>query len=196
MLLEATKGKFRQELRKYINDLCSKSEKLYLDQDKLELVFSYYVEYENRLYKAKRKKTDIDRHKVASAFLCSILKANPIGYNADGVNPTDLERTANEQLGFLFGIYIIDTFNASTKEKTPLDMEICGLEIKLPECKGNADNDYTTHFVKLIIDKKVKKELDFEDESFNINLLFFLSHIYFLIDSFSYYRNAFDLKDK
>ena len=35
-----------------------------------------------------RKEMRMDRHKIAAAFLCSILKAKPIGYNNDGSAPT------------------------------------------------------------------------------------------------------------
>ena len=201
-MIKATEEKFRKELTRIINDLCIQSKKLYLDKDKFELIFKYYYEYRNRVHEAMdlskhldRKDMRMDRHKIAASFLCSILKVKPIGYNRDGIKPTYLENTANEQLGFIFGIYIVDLFNTSKKEATSFEMEIYGLPIRLPECRGNNDDEYTTHFTKLIFDEKVKKGLDFEDPNFNITLLFFLSHIFFLIDSFSYYRNILCLDD-
>jgi hypothetical protein len=196
-MLEITEEKFSQKLRNQIHDLCEKSKKLYLDEDKFKSVFKYYKEYNARFHEAMSKKgTKIDRHKIAAAFLCSIIKAKPIGYNTDGIIPAYLEKTVNEQLGFLFGIYVIDTFNNSEEDAAPLDKEIYLQRIQFPDCKKDDEKGYINHFTKLFNDEKVRKELDFEDSSFNINLLFYLSHIFFLIDSFSYYKNAFDLKDK
>ena len=112
------------------------------------------------------------------------------------VPPLFLENTANEQLGLIFGIYIIDRFNISKTDVTALDKEIYGLPIKLPVCGNNNDDEYTTHFTKLVFDKRVKENLDFERPTFNITLLFFISHIFFLIDSFSYYKNLSILGDE
>jgi hypothetical protein len=197
-MVETTETKFRQKLEEIINDLCNQSKKLYCDSNKIDMVFSYYSEYRKKIHNSMdlskhihldKKDPRMDRHKIAAAFLCSILKAKPIGYNKVGELPTFLENTANEQLGLIFGLFIIDCFNSAKMEKTPLEEEIYGLSIKLPECRSNNDEEYTTHFTKLILDKKVKNILDFEDSEFNITLIFFLSNIFFLIDSYSYYRN-------
>jgi hypothetical protein len=194
---ETTKELFRKKLKEIIDDLCIKSKKLYRDENRFDLIFSYYY-YEYRRWihismeltkNMDRKEMRMDRHKIAAAFLCSILKAKPIGYNNDGKMPTFLERTANEQLGLIFGIYIIDRFNISKTDITSLEKEIYGLPIRLPVCGNNNDEEYTTHFTKLFLDKRVKENLDFDHPNFNITLLFFISHIFFLIDSFSYYKN-------
>jgi len=195
--------KFRQRLGVFIDSLCdqSKNNKLYFDKDKFELVFIYYEEYRKRIHNSMylsiypdKKDIKMDRHKVATAFLCSIIKAKPIGYNSDGTSATFLERTANEQLGFNFGIDIIHVFNASSKDVSAEEKDIIKLPILLPEIKNNNDDEYLTHFTKLIYDEKIKESLDFEGSNFNITLLFYLSHIFFLIDSCSYYRNKLCLK--
>ena len=201
---ESTLENIRQKLNVFINHLCTKSKKLYVDKDKFELVFKYYYEYRKKIHKSmdiskhmllNKKDKRMDCHKIASAFLCSILKAKPIGYSRSGEKPTFLERTANEQLGLILGIYIIYLFNLAKKDVTPIDKEIYGYQIKLPECKNNNDDDYITHFTKLIYDEKVKQNLDFKHKSFNITFLFFISHIFFLIDSFSYYKIYSTLND-
>jgi hypothetical protein len=192
--------KFRQRLEtSFIAPLCARSKKLYLDINKLELVFSYYEEYRKRIHDSMhlsispgKKDLKMDRHKVATAFLCSILKAKPIGYNTDGSKAsTFLERTANEQLALHLGVFIIRIFNVSSEEASPEEMDIYHLPILFPEIKYNIDDEYSSHFIKLIYDRKIKDGLDFDKPNFNITLLFYLSHIFFLIDSCSFYRNAF-----
>ena len=200
---DGTREKFRQRLEILINNMCDQSmnKKLYFDKDKFEFVFKYYEEYRIRIHDSMRlsiypgkKNINMDRHKIATAFLCSILKAKPIGYNGGSTSATFLERTANEQLGLNFGIHIIRLFNSSSKGVSTEEKDVYALPLLLPEIKNNIDDEYTAHFAKLVYDKKIKESLDFEDENFNITLLFYLSHIFFLIDSCSYYRNLLSLK--
>jgi hypothetical protein len=200
---KVTEAKFRQKLEGYINYLKSNSADLYLDVNKFDLVFSYYGEYEKRIIDSMRRRTNLDtkkdtrmdRHKVAAAFLCAIITARPIGYKMAGKMPSFIEKTANEQLGLVFGLYIIEIFNSSNREASAVDKEVYGLKPALPECKGD-DYDYTIHFTRLINDEKTKKYLDYREPDFNIDLVFFLSHIFFLLDSFSYYKNLADLGAK
>jgi len=204
-MTEATKDVFHEKLKSLIITLCDKSKSLRFDEDgnKLELVFSYYEVYRNAIHEfmdtgkssIPPKSTKMDRHKIAVAFLCAIIKARPIECIADNTNSSFLERTANEQLGFIFGLYIIELFNISDEKVSALESEIYELPIRLPECKHNMDKDYILHFTKLILDSNTRECLDFERPNFNINLLFFLSHIFFFIDSFSYYKNYYDLDD-
>ena len=204
-MTEATEKIIHDKLKEFIIKLCATSKKLRFDEDKNKLVFSYYKEYRNAIHEymdmgrhsMPQKNTKMDRHKIAVAFLCAIIKARPIQYIDDNDN-TDfsfLERTANEQLGFIFGLYLIELFNISDENISALESEIYELPIRLPECKHNRDKDYILHFTKLILDSNTKECLDFEWPNFNINLLFFLSHIFFLIDSFSFYKNYYDLDD-
>ena len=193
-----TQEKFGKRIKQFIDHICNKSKenRLYFDEDKFKLVFSYYEEYRSRIHDFMHiSSKKMDRHKVATAFFCSIIKAKPIGYNRVGSMPNFVERTANEHLGFIFGLDIIYRFNFSNTNVSALDKEIYGLSIKLPECKNNNDDEYTTHFIKLVYDKKVKDKLDFRHQEFSIFLLFFMSHIFFLIDSFSYYKNYKNLHD-
>jgi hypothetical protein len=202
-MLKITEENFRLILEKLINSMCgqSKNKKLYFDKNKFELIFKYYNEYRERIHNSMRlsihpgkKDIKMDRHKIATAFLCSILKAKPIGYNTGGALATFFERTANEQLGLNFGIHIIRLFNVSNNEVSAEEKDVYALPLLLPEIKNNNDDEYPTHFIKLIYDEKTKESLDFENSNFNITLLFYLSHIFFLIDSCSYYRNLLSLK--
>jgi hypothetical protein len=107
----------------------------------------------------------IDRHKVAAAFLASIIEVQPMQTNVKGAS-TDV-RTANELLAFLVGCYIIVAF-ANTANK--------GIQkISTPKCQ---DEDYRKHFVKTIY----RLKLLFEKRNFDTAVLFLISHIFFLLE--------------
>ena len=187
-----------KKLDQFINFLCKKdaSNKLQLDNKKFDLIMPYYYEYRERIHDSMNitvqpndKEKKMDRHKVATAFFCSVMKAKPIKYIRTGTNPSFLERTVNEQLGFAFGLFIIDRFNKSKKAVPALDLEIFGLTFKLPECTGSHEKNYTANFTRLFKNDKIKDHLDFQHPSFDIDVLFLVSHIFFLIDSSSYYNN-------
>ena len=52
----------------------------------------------------------------------------------------------------------------------------------LPE---TGSDNYIHWFIKLVVDG-VEKYFDYDDDKFDDKLIFFIAHIYFLIDDFSY----------
>jgi len=194
-----TKEKFKNEMIREIKQITSKSKRLLFEEKNIDLVFIYYNKYREIIHKMMKKENEdinsdkkMDSHKMASAFLCSIIKAKPIHFNANYNKdelPDFLERTPNKQLGFTFALYTLETFNNS-RNGTSEEQLILKNDIKVPDCINNGDNDseYIVHFLKLLDDKTIEL-LDFENHKFDKNLIFYMSHIFFLIDKYSYYYN-------
>jgi hypothetical protein len=189
-MLKTTEERFRRKLREDINRLCELDENLFLDENKFDSIFGLYNRYRDVIHdcmKKDNKNVKMDRHKIAAAFFCAILKAKPIGKKPDAAK--FLERTVNEQLALIFSLlYVIDTFNISDKHKTKMDREIYELYIKLPECLHSEVKDYMTNFI-MLIDETQRQFLDIDSENFQSSSLFIVSHIFFLIDVFSYEKN-------
>ena len=193
-MLETTEAHFRRKLKEDIIRLCDVSDKLFLKEDKFESIFQLYRRYRDIIHNhirqsSEKKEQDIrmDRHKIAAAFFCAILKAEPIGRKAGA--DRFFERTVNEQLALIFSVlFIIDTFNISDEPKDEMDKEIYGLYIKFPECQHSEIKDYKTNFI-MLLDEAQKQFLDIDSEKFQPSSLFVISHLFFLIDAYSYQKN-------
>jgi len=191
---EETKEKFQKKLLKDINRLCGISDKLYYDEDGFKHIFEYYEQYRIIIHKRieqcneeEKEQIRMDRHKVAAAFFCAILKASPIGQKTDACK--FLERTINVQLALIFSVqYVIDLFNVSDVNNSELDKKIFSRMFKLPKCKKSKSKNYITNFIMLIEDIQ-KESLDYEIENFQPKLLFVISHLFFLLDVYSYQEN-------
>jgi len=190
---EATEARFRRKLKDDITRLCDVSDNLFMEEDKFESIFQLYQRYKdvihNCISQSSQEGHDIrmDRHKIATAFFCAILKAEPIGRKVGA--DKFFERTVNEQLALIFSVlYIIDKFNISDKPKDKMDKEIYDLEIQFPECQHSEIKDYKTNFI-MLIDETQKQFLDIDSENFQSSSLFVLSHLFFLIDAYSYQKN-------
>jgi len=129
----------------------------------------------------------MDNHKIAAAFFCSFLKARPISYVPDssGVDPSFREQRANEQGAFLFGLqamqdYWADKFHDCADAD---DREVYRKLIHLPK----TDTDTYIHwFIKLFIYGDVNQYFDYNSKKFEELLIFFVSHIYAMLESYSY----------
>jgi len=191
-LNDTTKARFRKKLLADIDSLCKVSDELFLKEDGLDRIFEQYQRYRAVIHEkinlnSEKEAPKMDRHKIAAAFFCAILKAEPIGKtpNADKF----FERTVNEQLALIFSVlYVIDTFNVSNKNNTKMDKAVYELYIKLPECLQSEMKDYTTNFI-MLFDEEQKEILDIDSEKFKPGSLFIISHIFFLLDSYSYEKN-------
>jgi len=195
-MFKETENHFRRKLREDINRLCEATDDvLFLDEAKFELIFELYEKYKIKFHNymnEHNKKTKpiirMDRHKIAAAFFCAILKAKPIGKKPN--SNRFIERTANEQLTLIFSVlYIIDKFNISDVHKNEIDKEIYGLEIKFPECLHNDIKDYKVNFIMLFIDEAQRQILDIDSDKFLPSSLFVISHIFFVLDAYSYQKN-------
>jgi len=189
-----TEALFRERLLKDINRLCQVSDMLYPDNSKLELVFQLYYRYRAVIHdrieqdgKERIEPIRMDRHKVATAFFCAILKASPI-MKKPGANKF-LERTINIQLALLFStLFIIDLFNISDKNNSEMDKKIFSRIFKLPICKQSDSKSYITNFI-MIVDDVLAVHLNIDSESFKPDLLFVVSHLFFILDAYSYQEN-------
>jgi hypothetical protein len=129
----------------------------------------------------------MDNHKIAGAFFCSFLKAKPLAYIPDGsgIPPTYMELRANEHGAFLFGLQVVQDFWADKfhDSVSPDDKEIYRKAITFPQ---TTDTDHYIHwFVKLVTDG-VDRYFDYQSDKFQERFIFFISHIYFMLESYSY----------
>jgi len=188
---------YKNELRKIIGILVSKSKRLVGDYNKIDEIFSYYEKYRSYIHKHMSDPNAlIDRHKIAAAFFCAILKSKPISYIPDssGKDPIFCELRANEQAAFLFGLQILQDYIAdkAINSDSADDKEIYKQIIHIP---GTKDDSYIHWFIKLVVDG-VEKYFDFDNEKFDEKLMFFISHIYFMLDNSSYQYYKINLLEK
>jgi len=189
-----TEDRFREKLLIDIDRLCKVGENLYPEKDRIELIFDFYNRYREVIHHRIEQSNEgekvlirMDRHKVAAAFFCAILKASPIGKTSDAVK--FFERTVNIQLALIFSVlYVIDLFNVSDKSNSEADKKIFSRIFKLPKCKHSKSKNYITNFIMLIEDIQ-KQHLDIDSKDFQPNLLFVISHLFFVIDAYSYQEN-------
>jgi hypothetical protein len=182
-MLKDTEDRFRRKLLEDINRICELDDNLFLENDKFESVFGFYQRYRDVIHgcinqggKKAEQNVRMDRHKIATAFFCAILKAKPIGKKADATKFFD--RTANEQLALIFSVlFIIDTFNVSDHHESKLDEEIFGLPIIFPECSHSEIKDYKVNFI-MLIDETQRQFLDIDSKNFQPSSLFVISDLF------------------
>jgi len=190
-----TRDGYKNSLKEIMKAIADKSERLNPLYEKIDEVFYHYEKYEE-IMRGKMVKKDavlaedefLDHHKIAAAFCYSVIKARPIDYVTDdsGVSPTDMEKAANEHCAFLFGMQVIQNFwSIKAKENIPVeDKEIYNNPIKLPQ-PNDTTTTYNDWFIKLL-NKEAFKHFDYGNNKFGGTLIFFIAHIYFLIESYSY----------
>jgi len=175
--------------------IADKSKRLCPLYEKVDEVFNHYEKYKEIIRKNMIKKDVsleednlLDHHKIAAAFCCSVLKARPINYVSDnsGIALTQIEKTANEQCAFLLGLQVVQNFwDIKSKENISAeDKEIYNKPIMTPKPNNN-NTAYNDWFVALL-NENAFKHLDYDNSKFGDTLLFFIAHIYFLIESYSY----------
>lgn len=193
------KEKLTNNLNEIVIKIIGKSPRLKPSSDNLSMIdeiLKHFFQYEPIIQKGMLeenhldKEEELDHHKLAAAFCCSVLKTKPISYNADksGGPPTNIENSANEQCAFLFGLQIIQNRwedNMNDEKYSAVEREIYNNVIMIP-AQRDENVRYTDLFVKLI-NQKAFKHFDYENkEKFDGKLLFFIAHIYFLIESYSF----------
>jgi hypothetical protein len=192
---EKTEKFYKDLLPKIISSIIKGDDKkgnnrLKADKDKIEEVFVHLKKYMDIMRKAKAKgkknlkqKEDdvLDRFNIATALCCAVLKAGPIVFKKKSDTPqTPTEESANELSAFLLGLQAIQNdWNAKPKGKTVSNKKIEGPK------PTDLDTTYQDWFVKLFKEGAFA-HFDYEDKLFEETLLFFISHIYFLIESYSF----------
>ncbi|PKA10630.1 hypothetical protein CH372_18385 [Leptospira meyeri] len=181
-----TKTRFKERLLEISSDIIQDS-RLEIVPENIDKVFQYYAMYNGKTHNEMSKSgTLVDSHKIATCFLFSIIKAKPLSFTITDKNkspdkfPSFKEHAANEMLGFIFGLYVLKIFIAN-EAKTPEEIFIAQKDIELPTCKEKTQ--YTHHFIQIIS----KENIDIENKDFNQNVIFIFSHIFFLIEKFSFY---------
>jgi len=199
-MLNVTEEHFRNKLLRDINRLCSVCDNLSFEKDKLDDIFILYKRYRDIIHSYLEQGSNeykdvikMDRHKVAAAFFCSIIKAKPIARKTAGIK--FFERTANEQLALMFSVlYIIDLFNISDSQNTEVDKEVYNLPFRYPKCQHSKSKSYKINFL-MLIDETQKRLLDIDSNEFKPSSLFSISHLFFLLDAYSYQENLCLLTD-
>jgi hypothetical protein len=195
-----TKETYKEKLRNEIRTITDKSPRLNPLYDKLDEVITHYDNYE-KIIRNNMKEEDgtlkegdfLDHHKIAAAFCCSVMKVRPIDYRPDssGKALTWLEETANEQCAYLLGLQVVQNFwsNKGRKNISPKKKEIYSKVIKTPV--PNDNKKYIDWFVDLINEEAFEHYNYENDKLFGETLIFFIAHIYFLIESYSfeYYKS-------
>ncbi|MDR1390529.1 MAG: hypothetical protein LBJ31_11210 [Treponema sp.] len=185
---------YKTVCRAVIKNIASNSSRIGPVYEKINEIFIHYERYReiihrNMPYRDSVIKTDplMDNHKIAGAFFCSFLKAKPLSYIPDGsgIPPTYMELKGNEHGAFLFGLQVVQDFwiDKFHNSVSPIDKEIYRNAINFPQ---TTDDDHYIHwFVKLVTDG-VDRYFDYQAEKFQERFIFFVSHIYFMLENYSY----------
>jgi len=198
-----TEARYKETCRNFVTILSNKTSRLTPRYGQIDEIFSNYEVYKkhihsNMKYEDVPSKTEplMDSHKIAAAFFCSFLKAKPIKYTPDGSNnpPTGFELQVNEYGAFLFGLQVILDFWADKVFESVIaeDQEIYKMKMVFPE---TSKDTYVTWFIKLVADG-VEKYFNFNDEKYEEKFLFFIAHIYFMIEKYSYQHHKASLYEK
>jgi hypothetical protein len=189
-----------------LEKMSSISHRLVADYNKIDQILDYYERYKNIIRKNMPQNISnidleiyIDRHKLAAAVFCAFLKSSPFIFHFDKSDqPVNfVEEYANEEGGFLFGLQIIQDFIGSNYPMSTSDVEreIFKKIIKLPYITDDSTDDSYIHwFIKIVTN--MKEYLDFDNSKFNEKFIFIISHIYFLLESYSYQYNRAEFYDK
>jgi len=184
---------YKEKCRNIITTFSSKSARLRPNFAKIDEIFANYEEYKKHIHNNMKGK-DIsstveplmDSHKIAAAFFCSFLKSRPLTYipNKSDIPPSGMELRANEHAAFLFGLQVVQDFWSDKLNdcNSAEEKEIYKNVIKLPE---TGSDNYIHWFMKLVVDG-VERYFDYGNDKFEDKLIFFIAHIYFLIEDFSY----------
>jgi len=189
-----TTERYKEICKIVIKGIASNSRRIGPVYEKVDEIFIHYEKYKdiihrNMPYRDTFTKIDplMDNHKIAAAFFCSFLKAKPLSYIPDssGIPPGYMEQNANVHGAFLFGLQVVQDFWADKffENGSAEDKEIYRKKIIFPK---TTDNDHYIHwFVKLIADG-IDQYFDYKTEKFQEGFIFFISHIYFMAESYSY----------
>jgi len=174
--------------RLVINDRKNKINKIIASCSEYVAIIKKWMDKES----VKNNENKLDRHKMAAAYFCAVLKVKPIDFNKEKMPNTPKtfrEKNANEFCAFFFGLQILQIIvngRAKTAKINDEEKIICSKPFEAPKVHNST---YTDWFIKLIED--MEKHFDnSKKKSFIEKLIFFISHIYFMIENYSnqYYR--------
>jgi len=159
--------------------LASDNDIVFVEGQIKEKIWLTYESYKNRVHTYMHDPDGlIDRHKVASVMLYSIIDCKPFEINLLPIRQevSGLALMANETLGFHTALAIVWSFimeDANSKQdKNKIDIFRNGF--KFPECRHGS---YETHVHKMLYYAKLNNNYD----------IFAFSHILFLIEAYTEY---------
>ena len=159
------------------NESIKLSKNLRINQSKSkELFLNLYYKYQNSIKELDKDFFILDRHKLVSALYCTIIKFKYIEIIEEN-NCSFYDETINKQLAFFLAINILSAFVLEEEQ---------GIKLKIILPKTNGDHPYIVHLIRSINDYN---KIDIESESFDIDHLLLLSHIFFFIETNSIKRD-------
>jgi len=205
---EFLKGELKIVFKKVLSSSKLKRLLIHDEENKIKQIFACYDKYEAIIKKwmdknctEKGVNVSLDRHKRAAAFFCAILKVKPFSFDTkkNPNTPKSLhERQANQLCAYLFGLQVIQVIINTMEydEDNELSGEECLIykkEIVSPDVRKDVHKtEYTEWFIKLV--EGMDKYFDYDlKNSFIEKLIFYISHIYFMIDRYSYQYNRAEL---
>jgi hypothetical protein len=183
---------YKNNLKHIMIRLASKSPRLRPQEAAINDVFKAYDDYEAIMLELmggegnKDEAESLDRHKIAAALCCAVLKVRPIKFP---VYLSSEEKLANEKCAFLLGMQVIqDCWSAKQKEKniSAEEKKIYSQPIRLPE-PTIPNAWYSDMFAKLFKEEKTFDHFNIDQHrKFEKRLIFMISNIYFMIERYSF----------
>jgi hypothetical protein len=193
-LNEKTISRYKWCLKTLVQETIAKSQngQLRLRDDTIGAVFAYYDAYKKIMIGYMDEKDTLDEYKIAAAFCGAVLKALPLelirGESIPIISINPYENRANELCAYLMGIQVLQdvwvdkSFDAGRPAQERL---IYNHVIQAPVSRESAVT-YADWFIELIKPDSTINYLDYDSPHFDIRRMFFISHLYFLIERFSY----------
>jgi hypothetical protein len=142
----------------------------------------------------KDEAESLDRHKIAAALCCAVLKVKPIKLAPNCTNPSSEDKLANEKCAFLLGMQVIQDCWSAREAESVQDWEknIYSQKIRYPVSDDSPGVKYPVMFAKLFKEEKTFDHFNFKKSKFEKRLIFLISHIYFMLEKYSYqyYKNT------
>jgi len=159
----------------------------FIDGQVKEKIWMTYEEFKNKVHSYMHNPDGkIDRHKIASVMLYSIIANKPIELNLlsvkQGAKGSSL--LANEILGFHSALSIVQSFiiEDANQNSDFNKIEIFKNGFLFPECQHDT---YQMHMYKMLYYSKLNNRYD----------IFAFSHILFLIEAYTEYRRKIELTE-
>jgi hypothetical protein len=193
-LNEKTISRYKWCLKSLAQETIAKSEngRLRLRDGAIDVAFTHYHTYKKIMTSCMGEKETMDEHKLATAYCSAVLKALPLEFvqveSLSTIPVNSYENSANELCAYLMGLQVlqdvwVDKFLDTSR---PAQERLIYNHTIQPPVSGKSTAIYVDWFTKLIKPDGAINPIDYDSPHFDIQQLFFISHLYFLIERFSY----------
>ena len=180
---------WEQSIKPKIDRMLSSDDSIFFIGGQIkEKIWLTYEDYKNKVHSYMQNPDGrIDRHKIASVMLCSIIINKPFELKIlplkQEVKSSSL--LANETLGLHAALAIVWSFllEDANEKSDKIKFEIFEKGFLFPECQHD---DYPTHFYKMLYYAKYNQHYD----------IFAFSHILFLIEAYTELKRKTELAGK